>query len=178
MSRALLVIDIQREYFPGGLLPLWEAEETEARIITAIGRARDAGDKIILVQHLSAATTGLFATGSAGSELRPEIIAAVPQAPVVVKQYADSFQDTTLAEHLTEVTELLVCGMMTQNCVVFTALSRSAEHLKVSVVGDLCAAPTEAVHRIAINALRSKTQVIFSVEVWASKGRKTLTHHG
>jgi len=167
MSRALLVIDVQRDYFPGGLLPLWNAEETEARIIAAIARASVAGEKIVLVQHLSTATTGLFAAGTAGRELRPEIVAAVPQAPVVVKHCADSFQDTALVEHLTDVTELLVCGMMTQNCVVFTALSRSADHLTVSVVDDLCAAPTETVHRIAINALRSKTHVISSAEAFS-----------
>ena len=36
MNRTLLVIDIQNDYFPGGLLPLWQAEETEARIVDAI----------------------------------------------------------------------------------------------------------------------------------------------
>ena len=40
MARAFLVIDIQNDYFPGGVLPLWEPEAVEARIVAAIGRAR------------------------------------------------------------------------------------------------------------------------------------------
>ncbi len=50
MSRAFLVIDIQNDYFPGGALPLWRAEETEARLVAAIGRARAQGDRIVLVR--------------------------------------------------------------------------------------------------------------------------------
>ena len=38
--RALIVIDVQNEYFDGGKLPLFEAAETEARIIAAVARAR------------------------------------------------------------------------------------------------------------------------------------------
>ena len=51
MTRALIVIDVQNEYFDGGKLPLFEAAETEARIIDAITRARAAGDRVILIRH-------------------------------------------------------------------------------------------------------------------------------
>ncbi len=43
MTRTLLVIDIQNDYFDGGLLPLWQAEETEARIIDGIDRREREG---------------------------------------------------------------------------------------------------------------------------------------
>lgn len=56
--------------------------------------------------------------------------------------------------------------MMTQNCVVFTALSRAADAFRPRVVADLCTAPTEIVHRIALAALRSKNAVTTSEEVW------------
>ena len=86
-------------------------------------------------------------------------------APVVTKHVADAFQDTDLASHLPGSGELLVCGMMTQNCVVFTAMSRDADPYKVRVVGDLCTAPTEVVHRIALNALRSKTRLMDAADL-------------
>lgn len=56
--------------------------------------------------------------------------------------------------------------MITQNCVVFTALSRAADAFRPRVVADLCTAPTEIVHRIALAALRSKNAVTTSEEVW------------
>ena len=166
MTRTLLVIDIQNDYFAGGAFPQWQPEETEARIVSAIGKARTAGDRIVLVQHVSAAPTGLFAAGGPGVAIRPAILAAAGDAPVVVKRNADAFQETDLPTHLAGCTDLLVCGMMTQNCVVFTAMSRAADGLRVTVLGDLCTAPTETVHRIALNALRSKLAVATAGETW------------
>jgi nicotinamidase-related amidase len=166
MTRALVVIDIQQDYFPAGVLPLWRAEETEARIVEAIGAARAAGDRVVLVRHVSTAPTGLFAAEGPGVAIRPDVLAAAGDAPVVTKRNADSFQDTDLMQKLAGVEELLVCGMMTQNCVVFTAMSRAADAFKVRVLGDLCAAPSEIVHRIALNALRSKGLVVEAAEVW------------
>lgn len=166
MTRTLLVIDIQRDYFAGGALPLWQAEEVEAGIVAAIGHARDAGDKVVLVQHINAATSGPFAANSPGIAIRPAITAAAGEAPIVTKQNADAFQETDLSRHLAGTTELLVCGMMTQNCVVFTALSRAADIFSLQVLGDLCTAPTEIVHRIALKALSSKTKVTIAREVW------------
>jgi nicotinamidase-related amidase len=166
VSRALLVIDVQEDYFAGGVLPLWHAEEIETRIVSAIGQALLAGDKVVLVQHISTAPNGLFAAGSPGSAIRPPIIAAARDAPIVVKQHADAFQNTDLMEHLVGIDELLICGMMTQNCVVFTAMSRDADGFRVQVLGDLCTAPTQTVHQIALNALGSKMEVGTEADIW------------
>lgn len=166
MKRAFLVIDIQNEYFPNGALPLWQAEDIEVRIANAIGAARTAGDRVILIQHVSKAATGLFAADGTGVALRPAITKAAGDAPVVIKHSADSFQDTDLMMHLSDIDTVFICGMMTQNCVVFTALSRSADAFRVTVIGDLCTAPTEVIHRIALNALRSKIEVAAAADLW------------
>lgn len=167
MSRALIVIDIQQDYFPGGVLPLWQAEETEARIVAAIGKGRAAGDRIILIRHVSTQDSGLFAKGGTGNVIRPAILDAAGDAPVVIKHFADAFQETDLATHLDGVDELLICGMMTQNCVVFTALSKAAEPYEMQVIGDLCTAPLEVVHLIALNAIGSKRRLVNASEVWS-----------
>lgn len=166
MTRILLVIDIQNDYFAGGILPLWQAEATEARILDRIGRARARGDRIVLIRHVSNAATGLFAPGSEGSAIRPSILAVAGDAPVVVKHHADAFQETGLAAHLEGSDRLVIAGMMTQNCVVFTALSPEAAALRVRVIGDLCTAPSEVVHRVAVSALRSKGLIAEADEVW------------
>ena len=165
MARTLLVIDIQNDYFDGGVLPLWQPEAVEARVVSAIAKAKAAGDKVVLVRHISKADKGLFAS-DAGNAIRPAILAAAPDAAVVIKHVADAFQDTDLASHVADSDDLVVCGMMTQNCVVFTALSRLAAGRPVRVVGELCTAPTETVHNIALSALRSKGLVVSAAEVW------------
>jgi nicotinamidase-related amidase len=171
VTRTLLVIDIQNDYFPGGVLPLWQAEEVEGRIVAGIGAARAAGDRVILVQHVSKAAAGLFSPDSVGVAIRPAIREAAGDTPVVIKHYADAFQETDLADHLSGTRALLVAGMMTQNCVVFTALSRMADAFDVQVVADLCTAPTEIVHRIALNALGSKLSLRNAEDVWGTEGR-------
>ena len=166
MARALIVIDVQNDYFAGGALPLWQAAETEARILPAIERARKAGDRVILIRHVSANPTGLFSAEPANLIRAGVLEAAGPDAPVVIKQVADSFQGTDLATHLDGIDELLISGMMTQNCVVFTAMSRAADGFKVRVLADLCAAPSEIVHKVALNALGSKLEVTTADQVW------------
>ena len=166
MTRALIVIDVQNEYFDGGKLPLFEAAETEARIIAAIARARAAGDRVILVRHEMSDPDGIFAAGSSGAEIRTGILAAADDAPVVTKHFADAFQDTDLETHLDGVGELLICGMMTQNCVVFTAMSEHAAPFQVTVLGDLCAAPSQLVHGVALSALASKRSMAAAATGW------------
>ena len=169
MTRTLVVIDIQNDYFEGGVAPLWQADEVEAAIVAAIGRARAAGDRVILVRHVSAAATGLFAAGGTGAEIRPAILEAAGDAPVVEKRVADAFRDTGLAALLTPGDELLICGMMTQNCVAFTAMSRAADAYQVKVVRDLCAAPTAFVHGVALNALGSKLTLVEAAGIWGAQ---------
>ena len=166
MTRALIVIDVQKEYFPDGKAPLFQAEETEARILDAIARARAAGDRIILIRHESPADQPIFAAGTPGTEIRDAVLTAAGDAPVVTKNYADSFQDTDLMAHLEGVDSLLICGMMTQNCVVFTAMSEHAAPFQVTVLGDLCAAPSQRVHGVALSALASKRSMAAAATVW------------
>ena len=147
MGKALVVIDIQNDYFPGGAYPLWNTEQTLKSVVTAVNRATAAGIPVVLVQHIAAGTAPFFNAGSPGSELHPAVIAAAPDAPVVVKQYADSFHKTGLEEILARhgVTELLVCGMMTQNCVTHTAISKAAEKYRVTVLSDCCTTMDEMI---------------------------------
>lgn len=165
MTRALIVIDIQNDYFPDGALPLHQPEKAEQRILDAMTAAQQAGDRVILVRHVSPAERGLF-SAEPGNEIRPAIRQAAPDAPVVVKQLADAFQDTDLADHLQGVDSLIVCGMMTQNCVLFTAMAAMTAGRDVTVAGDLCAAPGEAVHMIALSGLGSKLPVQMAAELW------------
>jgi nicotinamidase-related amidase len=54
--------------------------------------------------------------------------------------------------------------MMTQNCVTHTAISKSAEKYKVSVLPDCCTTVSEMIHRIALNALSTRVALVPSSE--------------
>lgn len=168
MTKALLVIDLQNDYFPDGKFPLWNADNVLENIERAIGKAKANGISVIHVQHIAKqGMAPFFNEGTPGAEIHPRILASAPDAPIVVKEYADSFEKTNLEEILCElgITELLACGMMTQNCVTHTAISKAAAKYEVTILPDCCTTVTEILHAIALHALSTRVKLIPSSEV-------------
>ena len=165
MSKVLLVVDLQNDYFPGGNFPLWNTDVVLQNIVSAIEKARSREVPVVLIQHIANAATGIapfFNEGSEGVEIHPSILAAAPDAAVVTKEFADSFVETTLEGTLAGVgaTELLICGMMTQNCVTHTAISESAEKYQVSILIDCCTTVDEMIHNIALHAVSTRVPLV------------------
>lgn len=163
MAKALLVIDLQNDYFPGGKFPLWNADTVLENIEQAISRAKASGIPVVHVQHVAKqGMAPFFNEGTPGAEIHPRIRAAAPDAPIVVKEYADSFEKTNLEETLSKlgITELLVCGMMTQNCVTHTAISKAAEKYDVTILPDCCTTVSEILHLIALHAVSTRIKLV------------------
>lgn len=172
MTQALLVIDLQNDYFPDGKFPLWNTEAVLNNIEQAISKASARQIPVIIIQHIASSERGIapfFNQGTTGAEVHPRILAAAPDAPIVVKEFADSFVSTTLEETLSRlgVTELLVCGMMTQNCVTHTAISKSAEKYQVTILPDCCTTVNEMLHQIALHAVSTRVPLVPASEVFA-----------
>lgn len=168
--QALIVIDVQNDYFPDGKFPLWNTDAVLAATAAAIARARAKGIPVILVQHVADPARGIapfFNEGTAGAEIHPAILAAAPDAPIVIKRFADSFIDTSLEATLSAlgVEELLICGMMTQNCVTHTAISRSADKYSVKILSDCCTTVSQMIHLIALNAVAPRVTLVAAEDV-------------
>ncbi|MCG6266711.1 cysteine hydrolase family protein [Vibrio furnissii] len=159
---ALIVIDLQNDYFPAGVYPQYQAEQVLAHTLSAIDIAQQRGWPVVLVQHVGGAEAPFFKAGSDGMKLHSALLAQAPASVVVEKQHADSFLNTTLSDVLRaqNIRELVVCGMMTQNCVTHTALSPAASDYSVRVLSDACSAPDAMVHGIALRALSDRVPLI------------------
>lgn len=162
MKTALLVIDVQNEYFAGGKFPQENADETAQKIAAEIRSAQTDGRLVVGVRHVSPEGAALFARGSHGADLHTSVADLLSDKPLVQKAHADCFLETDLAEILTRhgIEALDICGMMTQNCVTHTALSPVAAAYRVRVLGGLCAAPSVLIHQIALRALADRTAVV------------------
>lgn len=170
MSKALLLIDLQNDYFPGGAFSLWNTEETLNNIENAINKANAQNIPIIHIQHVANSELGIapfFNKGTEGVNIHPRILELAPNALIVVKEYADSFVNTTLEETLSSmnVTELLICGMMTQNCVTHTAISKSAEKYDVSILTDCTTTVDVMIHNIALHAVSTRVPLVTSADI-------------
>ncbi|MGL4988510.1 MAG: cysteine hydrolase family protein [Cetobacterium sp.] len=158
MKKALLIIDLQNDYFPEGKFPLWNTEMTLNNILETIKICKEKNYPIIHIQHIADPSLGLapfFIKDSEGVQIVSEILEAAPNAPIVTKAYADGFANTNLNEILEnlDVEELLVCGMMTQNCVTHTSISnKKSKNYKTSILTDACTSVSEPIHLIGLAA--------------------------
>jgi nicotinamidase-related amidase len=143
MARALLIIDIQRDYFPGGAYPLVEPERAAENARRLLDAFRESGEKILHLQHVWDAPDATFMRpGTDGVEIHPDVAPAEGE-PVLEKAEPNGFLGTTLEDDLraADVDELVVAGMMSSMCVDATVRAGADLGFAMTVVHDACAAP-------------------------------------
>lgn len=144
MTRALIVVDIQNDYFPGGVYPLDGPEEAAAQARLLLDAFRGSGETIVHMQHVWDAPDATFMRpGTDGVEINA-LVAPEEGEPVLQKAHPNSFRETGLESFLRErgVDALVVCGMMTSMCVDATVRAAADLGFTTSVAHDACAAPS------------------------------------
>ena len=139
--QALIVVDIQNDYFPQGKWPLAgvdAAADNAARLISAF---REAGEPVIHIRHeFTSADAPFFTPGSEGAKLHSKVLNRADE-PVVLKHFVNSFRETELQSILDEqdIKELVVVGSMSHMCI--DGVTRAAADLgyTVTVIHDACA---------------------------------------
>lgn len=141
MKEALLIIDVQNDYFPGGACELYKAMEAEEQIKKLISESRKAGREVIYIQHINPPEETFFIEGTFGCEIS-ERIAPQPGDKVFVKYYPNSFLKTGLDSYLKSkgIGKLIVCGMMTHMCVDTTVRAAMDYGYRVELAANACAA--------------------------------------
>jgi nicotinamidase-related amidase len=132
MKRALLVIDVQNEYF-NGKLPITYPENSFQNIIRAMDSANKTGIPIILIQHTNPGEDAVtFKKGTDECDIHDEISKRDHQI-IIEKNLPGSFTGTELESCLRKnsVDTLVICGYMSQMCCDTTA--RQAMHLGFEV---------------------------------------------
>lgn len=135
---ALLMIDVQREYFTRES-PLWipDGDTVLKRLVGLVDVARAADVAVVHVQHQEDEDAGVFATGSPAIETMPEV-APGPGEPVIVKHLPGSFDGTTLDDVLAGLgtRTLVIAGFMTHMCCDTTARQAQARGFDVVFLTD------------------------------------------
>ena len=141
MARALVVVDIQNDYFPGGANPLDGPEAAAEQARTLLDAFRASGEPVMHVRHVWDAPDALYLRpGTPGGEIH-QAVSPEPGETVVEKSFPNAFLETSLDQSLKDagVNELVVCGMMTCMCVDATVRAAVDLGYDVSVAHDACA---------------------------------------
>lgn len=140
-TQALLIVDIQNDYFPGGKWPLVGQTAAAEKAAAVLAAFRADGVPVIHIRHeILRPNAPFFVPGSAGAAIHPSV-APVGEEPVIVKHFANSFRETGLQALLAAqgISELTILGSMTQNCIDSTARAAADLGFGVTVVHDACA---------------------------------------
>jgi nicotinamidase-related amidase len=138
-KRAVIVIDLQNEYWPSGGLALENIEGAAANAARVVAHGRQAGDLIVNVRHEMLGST-VFAPGSKGAEIN-DVVAPGEGEPVITKNFPNAFRDTGLRDLLDgkEIEEVVVIGAMSHMCVDATVRAASDLGYRTVTIHDACA---------------------------------------
>jgi nicotinamidase-related amidase len=159
-KRALLIIDIQEFYFPGGKSALVEPEKAAANAALLLEKFRNDKMPVIHVRH----------NAESGAEIN-QIVKPIAGEKIVSKDEVNCFLNTDLIDYLkaNNIKNLVICGMQTHMCV--EAATRAASDLGYNclLIHDACATKNvtfgdktvkaEDVHNSTLATLKNYAQI-------------------
>ncbi len=167
MNTALILIDIQNDYFPGGAMELVGSPAAGQQAQLLLAGFRQAGWPVVHVQHLSTRPgAAFFLPNTPGADIHP-LVTPLAHETVVQKHYPNSFRETPLLDWLTgqRIERLVIAGMMTHMCVDATTRAAYDYGFACWLAHDACATrnlvfqeqtvPAAAVHAAFLAALKA-----------------------
>lgn len=138
---ALLLIDIQNDYFEGGTNPLEGSLEAGLNAQKLLSHFRKHSLPVIHIRHISNRPgSTFFLPDTEGADIH-QCVSPTGGEEIVRKHFPNSFFQTNLLNLLKskEITNLVICGMMTHMCVDATV--RAAKDLGYNsvLIEDACA---------------------------------------
>lgn len=183
--RALVVIDVQNEYFEGGGLPIEYPPilDTLPNVTKAMDAAHAAGTPVVVVRHHAPKGAPVFQADTHNGQLHPEI-AKRPHDHLVTKSFPSVFTGTDFADWLArhEIDTLSVAGYMTQNCDASTVFEAMHRGLSVEFLSDASGAlpyenaagkvTAEEIHRVFSVVFHSNFAAVTTTDAWISAMRE------
>jgi len=162
---ALIIIDFQNDYFPGGKWALHQVQQAAANAALLLADARAKAIPVFHVRHeFQHQDAPFFTPGSSGAQIHPSL-APLENEPVILKHQVNSFQDTQLKTLLDAkgINQVTIAGAMSHMCIDAATRAAADFGYQVKVIEDACASrdlefaenivPAEQVHAAYMSAL-------------------------
>jgi nicotinamidase-related amidase len=151
---ALVLVDIQNDYFASGRWPVDRMQEVAENAARLLDRSRSRGESIVHVRHeIPSDEAPFFRPGTQGAEIHASVT-PVQGETVILKHRPNSFQDTPLRQNLETagVSNIVICGAMSQMCIDATTRAAVDFGYTVTVVEDACGAKEQSFKAMQIPA--------------------------
>ncbi|WP_339237526.1 cysteine hydrolase family protein [Oceanobacillus sp. FSL W7-1281] len=166
MSTALIIVDIQNDYFPNGNMELVNPDKAAANAAKVLEWFRQHHkENIFHIQHIAGdPSLGFFLPDTEGANIN-EAVLPLENERVITKHFPNSFLETDLESKLKEkgITNVVVVGMMTHMCIDATVRAAVDLGYDTTLIEDACATrtlayngkevPAEQVHYAFVSAL-------------------------
>ena len=175
MTHALLVIDIQNDYFAGGRMPLDGAAAAAANAARLLAAWRDSGRPVFHVQHISVRPgASFFLPDTDGVRIHAAVAPGAGEA-VIRKHFPNAFRATALEQMLRAqgVTHLTIAGMMTHMCVDATTRAAADLGFESTLAHDACATRALGFGGVAVPAAQVHASFVAALDGAYARARAT-----
>lgn len=166
MKQALLIIDVQNDYFPGGKMELNGSAGAAAQAAKLLQAFREKALPVIHIQHIAARPDAtFFLPDTTGVQIHKSVEPDSGER-VFQKHYPNSFRETRLLEYLHEnqISQLVIAGMMTQMCVDTTTRAASDYGFRCVLAHDACAAKALSFNGAHVSAENVQTAFLAALD--------------
>jgi nicotinamidase-related amidase len=141
MKTALILVDIQNDYFPGGCMELTGIEDASSKASDLLTFFRENQWPTFHIQHIAAGEAAtFFLPGTEGAEIHNSV-KPLPGDMVIQKHHINSFRETPLLDELKQaaVEQVVISGAMSHMCVDAATRAAADFGFNCVVIHDACA---------------------------------------
>jgi len=141
MSQALIIVDIQNDYFPGGRMELVGAKEAASEAARLLRAFRERGAPVFHIRHISTRPGATFFLPNTEGMKIHESVAPLASETVITKHFPNGFRETRLLDVLraANIQRLAIAGMMTHMCIDATTRAAADLGFECELAQDACA---------------------------------------
>lgn len=176
-STALVIIDVQNDYFAGGNMSLVGSAEAGQKAKQLLEYYRQNHMPVIHIKHIALqADATFFLPGTIGAEIHSSVTPKGGEK-VITKHYPNSFRETELLDYLKSkgITRLVICGMMTDVCVDATVRAAMDLGFNNTVISDACATRNRELEPQIIEAAEVNTAFLAGMAALDGLYAKVMT---
>ncbi len=141
MKQALILVDIQNDYFPKGSMELVQMNEAAQNASSVLKFFRNMQLPIFHVQHISMGASATFFKPDTEGVKTHNSVAPIQGETIIIKHFPNSFRETALSNTLNSLSlkEIVICGAMSHMCIDATTRAGFDLGYQCTVIADACA---------------------------------------